>query len=163
MADNSVLEQLRDIHMPPPVSSWPLGPAYYVVFGLLIMLIFLWFLRQRHLQYTAPKREALAELARLKTSYLKKPEPKQTAAAITLLLKRVALVYHPRLEVASLHGHTWPEFLKKTSRRLDLEINATSQILCEAPFNPKADHHLEPLFLMARRWIKQRRKRGKNV
>ncbi|MDF1683705.1 MAG: DUF4381 domain-containing protein [Legionellaceae bacterium] len=162
MADSNVLSQLRDIHMPPPVSAWPPGPAYYGVLGLFIMLFLLWLIRQRHLQYTAPKREALAELTRLKTSYLKKPEPKQTAAAITLLLKRVALVYHPRLEVASLHGNAWPEFLKKTSRRLDADIDATDQILCEAPFNPQADYHLEPLFLVARRWIKQRRKKCSN-
>ena len=162
MVDDSVLAQLRDIHMPPPVSSWPPGPAYYALLGLLIILALLYIKRQRHLQYTAPKREALAELVRLEASYLKKPEPKQTAAAITLLLKRVALVYHPRLDVANVHGEAWLLFLKKTSRRLESEINATDQILREAPFNPKADHHLEPLFLMARHWIKQRRKKCLN-
>jgi len=162
MPDSSALLQLRDIHMPPPVSAWPPGPAYYAVLALLIMLALLWLIRQRHLQYTAPKREALAKLARLKACYLEKPEPTHTAAAITLLLKRVALVYHPRLDVASLHGSTWPPFLKKTSRRLDAAIDAASQILCEAPFNPQADHHLEPLFLMARHWIKQRRKKCLN-
>ena len=162
MVDTNVLANLRDIHMPPPVSAWPPGPAYYALLALLIVLVLILIKRQHHLQYTAPKREALTELARLETSYLKKPDSKQTAAAITLLLKRVALVYHPRLEVASLHGNTWLLFLKKTSRHLDSDINATGKILREAPFNPKAEHHLEPLFLMARRWIKQRRKKCLN-
>lgn len=162
MPDSNALAQLHDIHMPPPVSPWPPGPGYYALLGLIIILLLLGFKRQRHRQYTAPKREALAELARLEASYLEHPEPKQTAAAITLLLKRVALVYHPRLEVASLHGDAWLLFLKKTSRRLDKEIDATGQILREAPFNPKANYSLEPLFLMARRWIKQRRKKCLN-
>lgn len=162
MVDTDVLAKLRDIHLPSPVSAWPPGPAYYALAGLLVVLALALIKRQRHRKYTAPKREALAELARLEASYLKKPEAKPTAAAITLLLKRVALVYHPRIEVASLHGETLLHFLKKTSRQLDSEIDATQQILCEAPFNPKAQHHLEPLFLMARRWIKQRRKRCLN-
>lgn len=162
MADSNVFTQLHDIHMPPPVSAWPPGPGYYALLAFVIILLLLWFKRQRHRQYTAPKREALAELARLKACYLEQPNPTNTAAAITLLLKRVALVYHPRLEVAGLHGDAWLQFLKKTSRRLDAEIEATGQILREAPFNPQADHQLEPLFLMARRWIKQRRKKCLN-
>lgn len=162
MVDTSVLAELRDIHLPPPVSAWPPAPAYYVLMGILIVLVLVLLKRQQHQKYTAQKRKALAELARLEATYLKKPEPKPTAAAITLLLKRVALVYHPRLEVASLHGDAWLDFLKKTSRHLNAEINATRQILCEAPFNPKAAHQLAPLFFMARRWIKQRRKKCLN-
>lgn len=162
MADDGVLSQLRDIHMPVPISIWPPGPAYYALLGLVIIFIFLYIKRQHHLRYTAPKREALAELDRLEHNHLTNNATTQTAAAITLLLKRVALVYHPRLEVANVHGEAWLRFLKNTSRNLNLEIDAIDKILSEAPFNPKADHDLKPLFLMARCWIKQRRKKCLN-
>ena len=159
MVDTEVLTKLRDIHLPSPVSAWPPAPAYYALAGVLIVLVLLLIKHQKHKRYTAPKREALAELTRLEALYLNKPQTKSTAAAITMLLKRVALVYHPRIEVANLHGDSWLSFLKKTSHHLDSEINAVHRILHEAPFNPEANHHLEPLFLMARRWIKQRRKK----
>ncbi|NCT57581.1 MAG: DUF4381 domain-containing protein, partial [Legionella sp.] len=78
MADNHVFTQLHDIHMPPPVSAWPPGLAYYALLGAVIILILLWLQRQRHRQYTAPKREALAELERLEACYLEQPDPKKT-------------------------------------------------------------------------------------
>jgi len=162
MVEPDALNNLRDIHLPPPISVWPPGLGYFILLGILFFLVLLLIKRRQYLRYTAPKREALAELARLEASYLQQPDPSQTAAAITLLLKRVALVYHPRLDVAHIHGEAWLQFLKKTSRHLDSNIDATGQILRETPFNPKADHPLEPLFLMARRWIKQRRKKCSN-
>jgi len=162
VVDPYVLSKLRDIHLPSPVSAWPPGPAYYALAGLGIIFILLLIKRQQHRKYTAPKREALAQLARLEATYQSKPQATPTSAAITLLLKRVALVYHPRIEVASLHGKAWLLFLKQTSRHLNAEIDAAAISLTETPFNPEAEHHLEPLFTMARRWIKQRRKRCLN-
>ena len=160
MPDISLLSNLRDIHLPTTVSAWPPGPAYYALVALLIMIVLIVIKHKKHQRYTAPKREALSELAQIESHYAQNPDPKLTAAAITSLLKRVALVYHPRIDVASLHGENWLIFLQNTSHHIDFKSIQTS--LLDNPFNPSSTENLNPLLTAARRWIKQRRKRCLN-
>ena len=160
MADTNPLATLRDLHLPEPISAWPPGPAYYVLLALGIILLLLLIQRKKYRQSTAPKREALAELQRIQTSYQHNSAPSETAAAITNLLKRVALVYHPRTDVAQLHGQAWLLFLQKTSK--DIAFKPIQTSLLETPFNPNAAEDLTPLFDAAGQWIKQRRKRCSN-
>lgn len=156
MPNASELTNLRDIHMPHAVSAWPPGPAYYALAGLCIIIILVLIRHKKHRQYNAPKREALATLESLEKRYTQTPKPNM-ASDITALLKRVALVYHPRTDVASLHGQDWLLFLQETSKNIDFQAIQTS--LIDAPFNPNSEEDLTHLFCAARRWIKQRRKK----
>ncbi|MCH9689495.1 MAG: DUF4381 domain-containing protein, partial [Gammaproteobacteria bacterium] len=69
MPNANPLAGLRDIHLPHAVSAWPPGPAYYALIAVLIIMILLFIQRQKHQQRTAPKREALAELAQIEDNY----------------------------------------------------------------------------------------------
>jgi hypothetical protein len=165
MPNATPLADLRDIHLPHAISAWPPGPAYYALMALLIILILLFIQRQKHQQRTAPKREALVELARIENNYTnKKNHSNHIASDITRLLRRVALVYHPRIDVASLHGQAWVLFLEKTSRGIDFQSIENS--LLDTPFNPHDNPHaaeqLSLLLSATRRWIKQRRKQCLN-
>ncbi len=160
MADTAVLATLRDIHLPGPVSMWPLAPAYYVLLTLLLIATLTYFLRKRTRRITAPKREALEALKRLKARHSLKPMPQETAAHITTLLRRTALVYHPRADVASLHDDAWIQFLNQTSKAMDFNDVHTSLLL--TPFNPASQDDLVRLFDMAEQWIKQRGKKCSN-
>ena len=163
MVDPSPLADLHDIHLPHPVSAWPPGPAYYVLLAVFIILLLLSIKRKHHQHITAPKREALLELTHIETHYQQRhSDSKTTAASITTLLRRVALVYHPRAEVAGLHGEAWLLFLKQTSHHIDFDAVQTG--LLNTPFNPASNANsddLSPLFAATRRWITQR-KNGKN-
>jgi hypothetical protein len=160
MVNSNSLETLRDLHLPTPISVWPPGPAYYLLIALGIIFLLAVIQRKKYLQSTAPKREALAELQRIQANYQQENTPSKTAAAITNLLKRVALVYHPRTDVAQLHGQAWLLFLQKTSKHIAFEPIQTS--LLETPFNPNANADLTPLFSAAEHWIKQRRMQCSN-
>lgn len=152
----ATLADLRDIHLPHAVSFWPLGPAYYGLLGLLVIALLLWFKHLQKIKRTASTREALQLLDALEADYSARADTKSTAADITAILKRVALVYHPRTEVASLHGDAWRCFLEDTSDAIDFKTIQIS--LLNTPFNPHANEDLTPLFTAARRWIKQRRR-----
>ena len=156
MPDMSALKDLRDIHLPPDVSAFPPAPIFYALAALLIIAILLYLRYQKHQRLIAPKKEALETLSALEADYANKPNAKKTAAAITTLLKQVALVYHPRTDVASLHGEAWLLFLQNTSKAIDFKNLEKS--LLDTPFNPKSKENLGPLFIAARAWIKQRRK-----
>jgi hypothetical protein len=160
MPDINPLANLRDIHLPHAVSIWPLGPGYYGLIGLVIICILVYIKYRKKQAYAAPKKEALLKLMRIETDYTQKTNTASTAAAITVLLKQIALVYHPRIDVASLHGQKWLLFLQDTSHGID--FNAIQTSLLSTPFNPDATEDLMPLLTATREWIKQRSKRCLN-
>lgn len=156
MADTNALLNLRDIHMPLPVSAWPPGPGYFVIAACVAAILIGYVLYRTYRRKGALIREALAKLDILEQDYQNQVHSTQyTAANITTLLKRVALVYHPRAQVASLSGADWICFLNQTSKELD--FSSVSESILDSPFNPKAKEPLSPLFDITRLWLKQRR------
>ena len=59
------LSQLRDIHLPPPVSWWPLAPGWWLLLGTLLLLTAIAFWLWRRRRRSNWRREALRELAQL--------------------------------------------------------------------------------------------------
>jgi hypothetical protein len=148
---------LRDIKLPDPVSWWPLAPGWYLLFILILVLISgLIISIYRHYKKQQPKREALVLLKAYKKEYESNNDSVKGAMAIGELLRRVALVYYPRETVASLHGDDWITFLNKTAKNIDFKPLAS--LLLELPFKNKYDVDINPLFVKAESWIKQRKK-----
>ncbi|MDF2177106.1 DUF4381 domain-containing protein [Aliiglaciecola sp. CAU 1673] len=100
------LEQLKDIHLPEPVSWWPPAPGWWLVALLTLVLItamiMLW--RKRQARRRAI-RQALHELQNLDV------QSTDALATINGLLKRLTLTYFPREQSAHLHGKAWLDFL----------------------------------------------------
>lgn len=119
MANDSLL-MLRDIHLPPPITTLPLAPGWWIIIILLIIgLIFVIFTLKNKFKKQKPKKEALLLLATIKTKHIQTSNINPTCHEINLLLKRVALHYHPREMVANLHDKAWLDFLNKSSQNLD--------------------------------------------
>ncbi|MFJ1269639.1 DUF4381 domain-containing protein [Legionella lytica] len=150
------LAQLKDIHLPDAISWWPLAPGWYGLITLVVLLIaVLAAYLYRHHSYALAKKQALLLLANYHEDYEKEHNTSSSSAQISELLRRVALVYYPRTEVASLHGEAWLQFLNQTSTGID--FNAVRTLLLDAPFKAvDTGMDLNPLFSHAQRWIKQR-------
>lgn len=150
------LAQLRDIHFPEAIGWWPLAPGWYLlaIILLIILMVSAFFLIRRYLNGRA-RRQSLQMLATYQQQHQQEMNSQLSAARVSELLKRVALVYFPRADVASLTGDAWLRFLNTTARGLD--FNLVRQELLEAPYQPAIDRDLQPLFNMARMWINQRR------
>jgi cbb3-type cytochrome oxidase subunit 3 len=157
MSDPQLLAKLRDIHLPEPISFWPLAPGWYALALLSLLLIGLaYYFIRRSQKNAAAKRQALILLQDYEQDYLKNKNSQVAAMNVSELLRRVALVYFPRDEVAGLEGEAWLLFLTKTSKGLDFREN--KETLLVAPYQPIQLIDLEPLFYKARGWIKQRGK-----
>lgn len=152
------LDQLRDIHLPEWVGYWPLAWGWECLMGLSIFLLIVFaYLGLRWYYQARAKREALRLLVLCETTYRQEPNVQKTCAQIDELLKRVALVYFPREQVAHLHGESWLAFLKNSSHQLD--VVAVRDALLLYPYQRHTqDVELGSLFEFARVWIKQRRK-----
>ncbi len=145
--------QLRDIHIPPPPHWWPPAPGWWLVALLLILvaagLAVYWQHRRRRQQRCA---RILAELDQLPTQM----QGPTLVAAISALLKRVALQHYSRAEVAALTGEAWLAFLDRTGGNGRLRHGAEQLLTAYAPrLEPHAD--VSALVEYARLWIRSQR------
>lgn len=163
------LTQLHDIHIPTPVDWWPLAPGWYLLALIVIFTgLCLIYLAYRHYSGGHARRQALQALANYETQHRQHPNSQRSSAAVSELLKRVALAYYPREQVAGLQGEVWLDFLNRTatSRRTDavkqnddrtINFDRVRNELLEYPYQPPQPCDLEPLFHLARTWIKCQR------
>ena len=103
---------LRDLHLPEPISWWPLAPGWWLIIALLAaaagwLLLAAW----RRYQMNAPRRYAMRTLAAVEAEYLSHRNPIRLGKQVSELLRRGMLAYAPRDEVAGLTGEAWLKWL----------------------------------------------------
>jgi hypothetical protein len=116
---SAALEGLRDIHLPAPVSFWPLAPAAWALFALAVLTVVaaMWAIRRRR---RSVRRVALHELRALEAAFqaakVAETDRVELAISLTTLLRRVALVRVTRNGVGALHGEPWVAFLTEGTK-----------------------------------------------
>ena len=97
------LTQLQEIAPPQPVGYLPQTPAWYVVFALIMValawLLWRWYRRHRSNRY---RREALRALEQIERNIQDAGKRPAALAALPALVKRTALAFAPREQVAGL-------------------------------------------------------------
>ncbi|AZR35984.1 DUF4381 domain-containing protein [Xanthomonas axonopodis pv. cajani] len=101
---------LRDVHLPPSPSWWPLAPGWWLVIAVVVLVVgsawvWWWRRRQRQRRWLAAFD---AELARATT-------PAQRLAAVSVLLRRAARRVDPQAD--RLQGEAWLQFLDGRKRK----------------------------------------------
>ncbi|WP_295442518.1 DUF4381 domain-containing protein [uncultured Thiodictyon sp.] len=157
------LAGLRDWHLPEPVSWWPPAPGWWLVAGValvaLLLAVRLWRRRRRR---GAAVRVALDELRVLRGQLGAGLDPLGFAAAISVLLRRLALTRFPRERVAGLSGTAWLAFLDATGGGEGFS-QGPGRALAQSPYrNPAAatpQACADPAALgdLAERWIRANR------
>ncbi|MBE2293389.1 MAG: DUF4381 domain-containing protein [Phycisphaerales bacterium] len=159
MPTTDPLANLRDIHLPEPISWWPPAPGWWLLALLLLLIIVgllgLWRYRRRQ----TPRRAALAELARLRVDFQRDGDSTATAAGISALLRRLALSYFPRNQVAGLVGEAWLQFLDRSGGGQPFSAGP-GRTLIRAPYRPAEIFEIEALLNVAETWIKSVGKQG---
>ncbi|MBA2650332.1 MAG: DUF4381 domain-containing protein [Legionella sp.] len=152
---NPSLDQLRGLHLPKPISWWPLAPGWTILIGLIVGFIItgIYYLHKK-MRNAKPKKQAIGLLMIYQANYEKTKNSQLASAQICELLKRVALVYFSREKVAGLCGDSWIHFLNQTSKGIDFD--EIKPLLLTAPFEKSHHFDIKPLFLKAKAWIKQR-------
>ena len=148
------LAQLRDIHLPEPVSWWPPAPGWWglalfvlALFGLGAYLLFLSLQKKHH------RKAALKELALLK----KNSDPRIALEQIAALLRRVAIQSFGRKEVVGLTGRKWLELLDRTGGTDQFSCGA-GEALGENLYRADCRITIDPIFQIAERWIRCHKK-----
>ncbi len=144
---------LRDIHLPAAPGFWPPAPGWWLLFALLLAFA-LWLGRfgwGRYRQWRRRQR-ILGELDRLQARELRGPT---LVAAVSALLKRVALSRYPRAEVAVLTGDAWVAFLDRSGGD-GCFAQGAGRVLAEGAYAPEiADIDAQALLAVARDWLRR--------
>jgi hypothetical protein len=153
------LEQLRDIHLPAPVSWWPPAPGWWVV-GLLILSAIaagVWWYRNPSVR---AYRVARKELVHLREQHQASQDDVTLVKELSVLLRRYALAVFGRQRVASLIGNAWMMFLNETGKTLGFTEGA-GQVLKTVPYGGHHPVEAQALLTLIEQWMKtNRRKRA---
>ncbi len=149
------LEQLRDLHVPDPVSFWPPALGWWLValvlFGLLALG--LWVIQYR--RKTAARRAALAELTALKTTFNDTQNTTNLLGSLSQLLRRYAIVCCGRERVAGLTGLGWLQFLDEHGRTQQFSSEMGQQAFAALPYGAQHKVNGQEMLDLVERWIKQ--------
>ncbi len=157
MSVENPLVNLKDIHLPPPVSFWPPAPGWWILAVLLISSLFIGgvlFYRQH--KKRKPKTEALRILKDLQILYQNSKDEVVFLRNLSNLLRRTALTFYDNDEVASLQGSSWLEFLDKTGKTKEFSQGA-GKVLGNEVFQQKVNPDMNALFPLVKKWISSSR------
>ncbi|ORJ61631.1 hypothetical protein B5V00_05920 [Geothermobacter hydrogeniphilus] len=140
---------LRDLHLPPEIGAWPLAPGWWLLIGLLVLLMTAALLLARFRQ-----RRRLRRLALLQLETLKDLHGRELAAALSYLLRQAALCHFSPQQVAGLSGEAWLRFLDTPFADHPFSTGC-GRCLQDAPYRPHVDIDEARLLELCRDWLKK--------
>ncbi len=146
--------QLRDIHLPAAPGWWPPAPGWWLVAAIsLALLTWLGRIALRRYRLHRQRQRILARLDTLTQSHEVTP---QSLAELSILLRRLALMRHPRREVARLSGADWLRFLDDTGGDGRF-THGPGEVLASGPYRPALPGEVDVAALSAllRDWIRK--------
>jgi hypothetical protein len=148
------LGQLKDIHLPDPVSWWPPAPGWWLL--AIISIAAVWAISHFIISYinrNLYRKEARQELKRLKDIRLGQSS-RDIVEQLARLLRRVAIQTCGREAVAPLVGEAWLHFLDSKGET-DQFTDGPGKVLGEGHYQPTVEVDLDQLFPLVEKWIRR--------
>jgi len=147
MDANTLLSQLKNVHLPNGISIFPIASGWYMLITLLALLIggSLWWKIVKN-KYKKQKLQAYAILAEIKKNH-----SDEMLSEVSILIKRVAILKFPKEAVHTLFGERWLEFLDRTGKTTDF-TKGEGRYLLNIYQTGKIENPDE-FFACVRRWL----------
>jgi hypothetical protein len=154
---------LRDIHLPEPISWWPLAPGWWILFACVIFIALTLFMAKKIYQGRQLKRDIFSELEKIKLQYEKTQNKSQLAKSLSILLRRANISYNPSYNhgsnIAGLTGEKWLSWLDDSNTNSAANSRFQSdigKILLSAPYLPEntdLDFNAKELIQLCESWL----------
>lgn len=149
-----LLAQLRDIHLPATVQWWPPAWGWWLLLAVALAVLgclFVWrWWRIR--RANIPSMLALGEIQALSRRYENGDNAALILAELSTVLRRVALSYFPRPQVAAMTGDAWLQWLDDCVGE-SLFSKGAGAMLNSAPYQQQSNVDVPALLQLSRRWL----------
>ena len=149
--------ELRDIHLPEPISWWPIAPGWWFIAASLIFIGAIIFLSRKAYIKKQLNRDINSELESIKKEYQQTQNKSQLAKSLSILLRRANISYFPKTDVAGLIGNQWLIYLDGTNKSKAQNFHSdTGKALLTAPYlpdNAKLDYDAQSLIQLCESWL----------
>lgn len=146
------LSDLRDIHLPDPVSFWPPAPGWWIALILLMGLIPLSIWAFRKIRIPKAFRTARHELQGLRESYAANQQDLTLTVGLSRLLRRYAIAVYGREHVAGLTGQHWLTFLNEKGHTNQF-TDGVGNVLVSAPYGSHETIRGQELLATVEQWL----------
>lgn len=153
--ENNSLADLKDIHLPAPVSIFPLAPGWYIVLAVLLVIIILfilWQMRRASKQYKLKQVLALLAQIEAKAESSDVEQREEVLPEISILLKRVAREKFSELHPQNLFGEKWLQFLDRSGKTTEFTSGA-GRILLDV-YKRQSLENPQELFGVIKNWLR---------
>ncbi len=169
MSEQSLTPQnleLRDIHLPDPISWWPIAPGWWLLIVSLFLIITVIFILRKIYLGKQLKRDITAELENIKQQFYKTQNKSQLAKSLSILLRRASITYYPENNIAGLTGNNWLNYLDITNSNASSDRvfqSDTGEVLLSAPYLPDnsiQDYDAQALIQLCESWLRSSHKKA---
>ena len=148
------LQELRDVHLPDPISWWPPAYGWWAVLAMIVLGFVVVFIVRAFRQRTRSRRVALAQLKHVKQQYAVHSDDQRTILQVSHILRRFALSVFARPQVAGLSGQSWLKFLDRTGGTNQFS-EGPGKVLRSSPYQLYSSASAKDLLPLAERWIQR--------
>jgi len=143
---------LRDIHLPDPISWWPLAVGWWIVIGFSLLFIFaIVVIIRRSLRQTL-KKQAIKRLNEIETTFRTTLDASTCITEISIFLRRIVITRNPK--DAGVTGYAWLKLLDSPNAQ-DFSQGA-GQLLLTAPYQPEVlDQDANQLIELCRKLVRR--------
>jgi hypothetical protein len=169
MSEQSLTPQnldLRDIHLPDPISWWPIAPGWWLLIVSLLLIIAVIFISRKIYLGKQLKRDIISELENIKLQFNKTQNKSQLAKSLSILLRRASISYYPENNIAGLTGNNWLNYLDITNSNASADRvfqSDTGEVLLSAPYLPDnsiQDYDAKALIQLCESWLRSSHKKA---
>ena len=155
MSPEELLNQLKGIHEPAAIGTWPPAPGWWILsissLLLIALIIYMW---RRHINNNRWKKEAIKSLNNIDTD--------NSLHAINTLIKKIAIYKVNDSSITSLSGEPWARFLTtflNTPKTPNLFSSEQLTLLTQGQYQKNATANLQEattaLVKALQQWIKE--------
>jgi len=151
---------LRDIHLPDPISWWPLASGWWISFLLIVMLILLvvYLIRRYRKHKLSAAYLAQQEIEKIRSDFSVNQDKKYLIKELSELIRRVSISIFRREDAAGLTGEDWLAFLDQYSENNEFKMGI-GRVLIEAPYQDNPEFNDDVLLELVSSWISSVSKR----
>ena len=153
MDPNALNLPLRDIHLPDPISWWPLALGWWLLIGLVIVLIVLSAIAIKKVLKQTLKKQAIKHLKHIEDSFQSSEDGLKCVADLSVLVRRVVLSQKGFEKSAGVIGEAWLKLLDTPLKAPEFS-QGVGQLLVNGPYQSQVEsHEVAELIRLCRKWV----------